>query len=94
MSESRANFTPYDIFGEEPSSSSTSEEESSPKSTEKPRKGAGTAPVKRMRLTMNQKLAAIKHLEANKMTHSQLARWMKVQFKLEKEPMEKSLSHG
>ena len=40
------------------------------------------APVKRMLLTMNKKLAAIKHLTAHKMTHShwQLARWMKVQF--------------
>ena len=35
---------------------------------------------------MKQKLAAIKHSETNKMTHSELSSWIKIQFKLEREP--------
>ena len=85
MSESRGSVTCEDIFGEESSTSSTSDEEALTQTAEKARKPPGTAPARRMRLSLQQKLAAINHFQSNKMTHNELAQWMKKQFKLEKE---------
>ena len=52
MSESRATITCEDIFGEESSTYSTSDEEALSQTAEKPRKPGppGTAPVRRMLL--------------------------------------------
>ena len=85
MSESRGSITCEDIFGAESSTSSTSDEEALTQTAEKPRKPPGTAQARRMRLSLQQKLAAISHFQSNKMTHNELAQWMKKQFKLEKE---------
>ena len=85
MSESRATITCEDIFGEKSSASSTSYKEALSQTAEKPRKLPETAPVRRMLLSLQQKLAAISHFQSNKMTHNELAQWMKKQFKLEKE---------
>ena len=51
MSESHATITCEDIFGEESSKYSTSDEEAFSQTAEKPRKPPGTALVRRMRLT-------------------------------------------
>ena len=73
------------FFGEESSTSSTSDKEALTQTAEKPRKPPGTAPARRIRLSLQQKSVAISHFQSNKMTHNELAQWMKKQFKLEKE---------
>ena len=83
--ESRGSVTCEDIFGEESSTSGTSDEEDLTQTAERPRKPPWAAPAKRMLLSLQQKLAAISHFQSNKMNHNELAQWMKKQFKLEKE---------
>ena len=83
--ESRGSVTCEDIFGEESSTSGTSDEEDLTQTAERPRKPPWAAPAKRMLLSLQQKLAAISHFQPNKMNHNELAQWMKKQFKLEKE---------
>ena len=51
MSESRATITREDIFCEESSTYSTSDEKAVSQTAEEPTKPSGTAPVRRMRLT-------------------------------------------
>ena len=83
MSKTQPVMTKKDLYGDDYSSISTDEDKPQAKCTIKP---AGTAPQKRMRLDIRQKLAAIKHFELNRMSHAQLAQWMKTKFKLAKEP--------
>ena len=65
MSESRATITCEDIFGEKSSASSTSYKEALSQTAEKPRKLPETAPVRRMLLSLQQKLAAISHFQVS-----------------------------
>jgi hypothetical protein len=60
MSDSGGKITSADIFGDDSSVSISSDEEAPLDSAQGSSRGAGMAPVKRMRLSMKQKMAAIK----------------------------------
>jgi uncharacterized protein with LGFP repeats len=59
--------------------------EEEPISGKKSQRGEKKA-VRRTRLKLKHKLAAIQHFQNNKMTHRDLAKWMQKTFHLEKEP--------
>ena len=80
MSESRGSVTCEDIFGEESSTSGTSDEEDLTQTAERPRKPPWAAPAKRMLLSLQQKLAAISHFQSNML--DVLACWIVRYFKM------------
>ena len=95
-------ITSEDIFGDEDAeesisavqnhSQSSSSDEERDKDCDSSVKSKGTAPKSRERLSMHQKLRAVQHFEANKITQKELAVWMFQNLKLKKEPSKAAVS--
>ena len=69
-------MTSEEIVGENYSMSCCSFEEKSLENAQASCKRAEKAPVKRMLLSMKQKMAFIQHFEGSKMTHAELEAWI------------------
>ena len=95
-------ITSEDIFGDEDAeesisavqnhSQSSSSDEERDKDCEFSVESKGTALKSRERLSMHQKLRAVQHFEANKITQKELAVWMFKNLKLKKEPSKAAVS--